>query len=384
MYRYRWLQRMLFVPAVQGGKVVDTLQRRTRKYNPDGTQRKSWIKRLVAWNKVPASPAPLTPQMRAIVRETLRPDVEHLSKLLDRDLPTGSRAEGGMLLAAIAGLVLLLGVSAWIAKRRLDAMPTKVKKQILKRKLNSIFVALEERGWIARSPAFDRDYHRHYPSLAKLEAGYPGGPRGVPRAARAQGAAHRYLGAGRGLHQGRHPHDRLEDLRLQSGDFIEENCARCPRTANLLREIPGLYTAFFSVLDPQQVIPPHWGYYKGILRYHLGVVIPNNNADESCWLRVHADPYDNALQRDKKNKQRDTSSIVKGEIYHWHDGEGIVFDDNYLHDAGNGSDQVRVVLWLDLNRPLPLPLDLLNRAVGWVVNRDESVQKIRRNVVVRD
>jgi len=85
-YRYRWLQRLLYVPATRGGKVVDTLQRRSRKYNPDGTQRKSWIKRLVGWNKVPASPAPLTPQMQAVVRETLMPDIEQLSKLLDRDL----------------------------------------------------------------------------------------------------------------------------------------------------------------------------------------------------------------------------------------------------------------------------------------------------------
>ena len=42
------------------------------------------------------------------------------------------------------------------------------------------------------------------------------------------------------------------------------------------------------------------------------------------------------------------------------------------------------MLWLDLKRPLPLPLDLFNRVVGFVVNRDESVQKIRRNVIVRD
>jgi len=86
IYRHRWLQRLLYVPATRGGKVVDTLQRRTRKYNQDGTRRKSWIKRLAGWNKVPASPTPLTPQMRAVVRETLMPDVEHLSKLLDRDL----------------------------------------------------------------------------------------------------------------------------------------------------------------------------------------------------------------------------------------------------------------------------------------------------------
>jgi beta-hydroxylase len=289
-----------------------------------------------------------------------------------------------MLLTVVAVLVLLLGVAGWAAKRRLDAMPNKAKKQLLKRTLNGVFVTAEERGWIPRTSAFDHDYHQRFPALAKLEAGYP--------AVREECLAlldHK---------------ERLTDIRalggsytmsgihtigwktfvFKSAGFIEENCARCPRTAALLRQIPGLYTAFFSVLDPHQVIPPHWGYYKGILRYHLGVVIPYNNADKTCWLRVNADPHDNAAERDKKNKQRDTSSIVKGEVYHWHDGEGIVFDDNYLHDAGNESDRVRVVLWLDLKRPLPLPLDLYNRAVGWIAARDESVQQIRQNVIVRD
>jgi hypothetical protein len=85
-YRHRWLQQLLYVPAVRGGKVVDSLQRRTRKYKADGTRRKSWLKRLASWNKIPASPAPLTAEMRAVVGDALRPDVEHLSKLLDRDL----------------------------------------------------------------------------------------------------------------------------------------------------------------------------------------------------------------------------------------------------------------------------------------------------------
>jgi len=86
MYRYRWLQRMLFVPAVKGGKMMETLQQRTRKYNPDGSKRPSLFKRVTKWNKVAASPAPLTQPTKDLVRETLRPDVLLLSRLLGRDL----------------------------------------------------------------------------------------------------------------------------------------------------------------------------------------------------------------------------------------------------------------------------------------------------------
>lgn len=86
MYRYRWLQQMYFVPATSNGKVVDSLQRRTRKYNPDGSRRKGWLKRLINLNKVPQKSTPLSPQMKDIVSEALRPDIRRLSRLLDRDL----------------------------------------------------------------------------------------------------------------------------------------------------------------------------------------------------------------------------------------------------------------------------------------------------------
>ena len=61
---------------------------------------------------------------------------------------------------------------------------------------------------------------------------------------------------------------------FKSHRFIEPNCALAPRTAALLRNVPGLYTAFFSVLEGGQYITPHWGYWKGSSRYHLGVHHP--------------------------------------------------------------------------------------------------------------
>ena len=76
-------------------------------------------------------------------------------------------------LVSLAVLTLLLAGGAWALKRRLDAMPSKEKKQILKRRLNGVFIYCEQRGWIRRTPAFMRDYLRDFPALAKLEAGFP-------------------------------------------------------------------------------------------------------------------------------------------------------------------------------------------------------------------
>jgi hypothetical protein len=86
MYRSRWFQQLLFVPATSDGKIVETLQQKTRKYNPDGSKKKSFIKSMIKLNKKPMSAEPLTPEMTDILRETLRPDIQHLSRLLNRDM----------------------------------------------------------------------------------------------------------------------------------------------------------------------------------------------------------------------------------------------------------------------------------------------------------
>ena len=52
----------------------------------------------------------------------------------------------------------------------------------------------------------------------------------------------------------------------------------------LLKAIPGAQTAFFSILSPRMHIPAHCGPYKGVIRCHLGLVVPKPERD--CRLRV--------------------------------------------------------------------------------------------------
>src|SRR5262249_39371454 len=68
------------------------------------------------------------------------------------------------------------------------------------------------------------------------------------------------------------------------GVAIERNCARCPETARLLRGVPGLQSALFSILAPHYHIPKHRGVTKSLLRAHLGLVIPAQRAN--CRMRV--------------------------------------------------------------------------------------------------
>lgn len=275
------------------------------------------------------------------------------------------------LLTALCIVALALGFVVWRI-RRLDS---KAKKKLIKQRVRAFYERLESAGLIPRTPGFVRDYHAQYRGLEALEKSYPLVQKECLELLARQESLTDIKELGGNYTQAGIHVIRWKSFMLKSGEFIEENCRLAPETARLLRGVPGLYTAFFSILEPRQYVTPHWGYYKGFVRYHLGVLIPDDNADGRCWLRVNDDPVANA--------SRDVSAIEQCEKYYWHDGEGVVFDDTYLHDAANESDEVRVVLWLDLAKKLPWYVQPVNRLFLWIAHRDESVRRIRDRARVR-
>ncbi len=233
-----------------------------------------------------------------------------------------------------------------------------------------VFVRAEQRGNFRKFAAFERDLS-DYPELEVLAQNYP-----VIRA-ECEALLGRKLAlpgmdqltdyTSGGIHQ-----IAWKSFMFKSGKFIDENCALAPKTAALLRGIPGVYTAFFSVLEPHQHIKPHWGYWKGFVRYHLGVIVPGNNAERKCWIRINPEAWD----RDRRE------DIEQGEKYCWHEGEAVLFDDTFLHDAANQTDKVRVVLFLDVARKMPWPLRLLNRLFLGIAHQTDAVKQVRENAKV--
>jgi len=127
----------------------------------------------------------------------------------------------------------------------------------------------------------------------------------------------------------------------------------CPRTAELMRAIPGMTTAMFSILSPRKHILDHRGPYKGVLRYHLGLVVPEDA--EACRIRVG------------------------GDVRHWEQGKSLVFDDTFNHEVWNDTDEMRVVLFVDVMRPLPFPESLINRGIIRAIGWSPFVQDAKRN-----
>ena len=211
-------------------------------------------------------------------------------------------------------------------------------------------------GGDARPPFYDID--ATYPSLRILDRGYPvireemetvlGHKDRIPRYHDLDRAERYIAGAG-------DPDRNWRVFMLWSmAGTPRANQARCPRTTALLRKIPHLYQAFFSILDPGKSIPAHSGTYLGYLRYHLGLRVPAK------------DP---------------PSMRVKDQWHTWEAGRSILFDDSWNHEVVNRSDDIRVVFIVDVLRPMPLGL----HAANWVITRllmrhSEEARQVMANI----
>ena len=114
--------------------------------------------------------------------------------------------------------------------------------------------------------------------------------------------------------------------------------ALCPNTVELVESIPSIQGALFALIEPRKKISAHRDPFAGSLRYHLGLITPNH--DDCCIF-------------------------VDGEHLAWRDGQDFVFDETYVHRFQNLTDQPRIILFADVERPIGSPVvRALNRWVS--------------------
>jgi len=134
------------------------------------------------------------------------------------------------------------------------------------------------------------------------------------------------------------------------GDFLPSAAGLCPKTSQLLAQIPSVNAAMFALLPPGSRLGEHRDPYAGSLRYHLGLSTPNS---EKCRI------------------------VVDGEMYHWKDGEAVMFDETFIHRAENQTDTQRLILFCDVERPLSNPVArAINRFIGRPFVRAAATQNV--------
>jgi beta-hydroxylase len=114
--------------------------------------------------------------------------------------------------------------------------------------------------------------------------------------------------------------------------------ALCPKSTAILNSMPRVHGAMFATLPPGGKLGKHRDPFAGSLRYHLGLRTPN---DDACWIEVD------------------------GQRRSWRDGQAMVFDETYVHEAFNGTDTTRLILFCDIERPVAGLMTPLNR---WMIN----------------
>lgn len=130
-------------------------------------------------------------------------------------------------------------------------------------------------------------------------------------------------------------------------------CELCRATARQVDAIPGLETAFFSVLRPGAHLPPHKGVTKALITCHLPLIVPADTP--SCWMRIEA------------------------ERHYWRVGEPLIFDDTRTHEVRNSTDETRVVLLIHVRRPLRFPGSLAGSVFLSAVKHSPFVRDGIRN-----
>ena len=65
---------------------------------------------------------------------------------------------------------------------------------------------------------------------------------------------------------------------------------------------------------------------------------------------------------------------------HWDAGKWLIFDDTYEHEVRNDSDETRIILLCQVNRPLAAPGSWLAKGLMSYVKRSQFVQEAKDNL----
>jgi beta-hydroxylase len=133
-------------------------------------------------------------------------------------------------------------------------------------------------------------------------------------------------------------------------DFLPSAQRLCPKTVALLQSIPTVHGAMFTMLPPGAKLGAHRDPFAGSLRFHLGLKTPNS---EDCHM------------------------FVDGVKCVWRDGEGFVFDETFIHRVENKTDQHRLILFCDVERPMKFAvMAKVNRWVSEHIVKASATQNV--------
>lgn len=139
------------------------------------------------------------------------------------------------------------------------------------------------------------------------------------------------------------------------GVRFERNLAACPTVAALLARCPEVLSASLSFMTPGKHIPVHRGPFRGVLRFYLVLDMPQTADGEPAAVLKVAD-----------------------QEYRLREGDSLLWDDTYPHEAWNRGSAIRTVLLLDVWR-LGMPRDMAILSKGLIALAGTIIRLRRLN-----
>ena len=139
------------------------------------------------------------------------------------------------------------------------------------------------------------------------------------------------------------------------GTWANDNCKACPIITKFLKSLKNLKLATLSKLSSKIKLVPHrgWGFHSNnVIRCHYGIVVP-----KLCYISVsNYEPNITKLPLYENNKYKidnyPNNINYNNELIQFHKKfEWVIFDDSKTHYAENLSDEDRIVLIIDIERP---------------------------------
>jgi beta-hydroxylase len=157
----------------------------------------------------------------------------------------------------------------------------------------------------------------------------------------------KYIGSNKIINNGKIKAWRLINIKI-GNNYTKDAYNHFPFLVKLLENIPEICSCAISILQEGVRIPIHVGYYKGIMRYMMPLIVP----------------------KDKENV-----FLVVNEIkYNWTEGVGVLWDDTYPHKVYNNTKEIRVVIYMDIIRPLPNLLCKFNKFIVKLASNSQIVK----------
>ncbi|MEM8657869.1 MAG: aspartyl/asparaginyl beta-hydroxylase domain-containing protein [Pseudomonadota bacterium] len=152
---------------------------------------------------------------------------------------------------------------------------------------------------------------------------------------------------------------KMVTLRAYGFDY-PENQAQLPVMQEFLQQNRHVVSATISVFPAGKHLRPHKGPFKGVWRYHLAYLV-----------------------KDLGEGRTSGELTIDGKTYYLQEGDDLLWDDTFMHEAINRSDMPRIVLLLDVLRSNhPWYLKPITHGMLFIAGRLQAIRGMRKRAAV--